>query len=182
MQPVHIREMFETGRYVLIIRGQYCNSTIVLACTHYERVIVFLQHLLEELASQNAVKDELVPLLDVLAEGLPAGDAELETLRVKLEALKKSLLSISDILRQRHSNLETALPLAKAFEEAECRLCPWVGNTRERLEGLGTLPAEAQQVQKLKSELEVDCVEIGDGGGVGHLCVKGVYIVWCGTV
>ena len=112
------------------------------------------QRLQEELASQNAVKEELMILLDALTEELPAGEVEPETLRAKLEALKTSLSSIADILKKHQSNLESALPLAKAFEEAECRLCPWVGNTRERLEGLGTLPAEAQQVQKLKSELE----------------------------
>ena len=115
-------------------------------------------------------------LLDALTEELPAGEVEPETLRAKLEALKTSLSSIADILKKHQSNLESALPLAKAFEEAECRLCPWVGNTRERLEGLGTLPAEAQQVQKLKSELEV-CV-VWEVCGVGGMC--GVGGVWCG--
>ena len=124
------------------IREKYCN-------------VLFLQRLEQELVSQNTVVDELEPLLAALTAELPPGEAELETLRDKLEAMKKAFSNIADALRKHRSNLEAALPLAKAFEEAECKLYPWVGTSIERLEGLGALPAEAHQVQKLKFELEV---------------------------
>ena len=110
---------------------------------------------MEQLDAKSAEKDTLVALLAELVAQLPSESKEREELQEQVEQLNKRWVAISEGLSQYESNLESAFMLAKGHEGAMAKLLPWVPTTTDRLENLGPPPSEPEQVEKLKTEIEV---------------------------
>ena len=110
---------------------------------------------MEQLDAKSAEKDTLVALLAELVAQLPNESEEREELQGQVEQLNKRWVAISEGLSQHESNLESAFMLAKGHEGAMAKLIPWVPTTIDRLENLGPPPSEPEQVEKLKTEIEV---------------------------
>ena len=110
---------------------------------------------MEQLDAKNAEKDVLVALLSELVAQLPSESEEREGLQDQVEQLNKRWTAISESLSQHESNLESAFMLAKGHKGAMAKLFPWVPTITERLENLGPPPSEPEQVEKLKTEIEV---------------------------
>ena len=110
---------------------------------------------MEQLDAKGAERDALVALLAELVAQLPSESEEREVLQDQMERLNKRWTALSESLSQHESNLESAFMLAKGHEGAMAKLFPWVPTTTERLENLGPPPSEPEQVEKLKTEIEV---------------------------
>ena len=110
---------------------------------------------MEQLDAKSAEKDALVALLAELVAQLPSESEEREELQEQMEQLNKRWTAISEGLSQHESNLESAFMLARGHEGAMAKLLPWVPTTTDRLENLGPPPSEPEQVEKLKTEIEV---------------------------
>ena len=110
---------------------------------------------MEQLDAKSAEKDALVALLAELVAQLPTESKEREELQDQVEQLNKRWTALSESLSQHETNLEAAFMLAKGHEGAMAKLFPWIPTTTERLENLGPPPSEPDQVEKLKTEIEV---------------------------
>ena len=110
---------------------------------------------MEGLDAKSAEKEALVALLAELVARLPSESEERGELQDQMEQLNKRWTAISESLSQHESNLEAAFMLAKGHEGAMAKLFPWVPMTIERLDNLGPPPSEPEQVEKLKTEIEV---------------------------
>ena len=110
---------------------------------------------MEQLEAKSAEKEALVALLAELVAQLLTESEERRELQDQVEQLNKRWATISENLSQHESNLEAAFMLAKGHEGTMAKLFPWVPTTTERLENLGPPPSEPEQVEKLKTEIEV---------------------------
>lgn len=110
---------------------------------------------MEQLDGRSVEKETLMALLKDLVAQLPAESEEREGLQSQVDELNKRWTALSESLSQHESNLEAAFTLANDHEGAMKKLFPWVPTTTERLENLGPPPSEPEQVEKLKTEIEV---------------------------
>ena len=110
---------------------------------------------MEQLDAKSAERDALVALLAELVAQLLSESEEREELQDQMERLNKRWTALFESLSQHESDLESAFMLAKGHEGAMAKLFPWVPTTTKRLENLGPPPSEPEQVEKLKTEIEV---------------------------
>jgi len=118
-------------------------------------VSILPQHLAEEVQTKEADKDSLPLLFSELTSSLPSENSDCESLQSTLDSLNTGWANLTQQMGQQQTCLEMALGLANVTEGAVGKLIPWVPDTLQHLKSLGPPPAEPEQVEQQKAELEV---------------------------